>query len=81
MGNTQSSTAPPPSAPPAEAATYTVPDLACLLQCSERHIWRQLDMGRVPGLIRFGRLVRLSRRTIDAWLAAGCPADRRGARP
>jgi excisionase family DNA binding protein len=52
-----------------EPATYTVPDLARLLHCNQRHVWRQLDMGRIPGVIRCGRLVRLSRRIIDAWLA------------
>jgi excisionase family DNA binding protein len=52
-----------------EPATYTVSDLAHLLSCSERHIWRQLDLGRIPGVIRCGRLVRLSKRIIDDWLA------------
>jgi excisionase family DNA binding protein len=62
-------TAPATNMPAVEPATYTVPDLARLLHCSERHVWRQLDMGRIPGVIRCGRLVRLSRRIIDAWLA------------
>ena len=52
-----------------EPATYTVPDVARLLQSSERHIWRQLDLNRIPGVIRCGRLVRLSRRIVDAWIA------------
>ena len=52
-----------------ESGTYTVADLARLLHCSERHVWRQLDLGRIPGVIRCGRLVRLSRHLIDNWLA------------
>jgi excisionase family DNA binding protein len=52
-----------------EPATYTVPDLARLLNCSERHVWRQIDLKQIPGVIRCGRLVRLSRRVIDTWLA------------
>jgi excisionase family DNA binding protein len=67
---------PPARSPPAhpalaalESATYRVPDLARLLQCSERHVWRMLDLGRVPGVIRCGRLVRLSRKIVDDWLA------------
>jgi excisionase family DNA binding protein len=51
-----------------EAATYTIPDFAQLLGCSERHVWRQIDLKKIPGVIRCGRLVRLSRRVIDAWL-------------
>lgn len=66
---------------PADASErdYTVPGLADRLQCSTRHLWRLIDAGRVPGVLRLGRLVRLHRPTIDAWLAAGCPAQRRGA--
>jgi excisionase family DNA binding protein len=57
--------------------TYTVADLARLLQCSTRHVWRLIDLGRVPGVLRLGRLVRISKPIADAWLAAGCPADSR----
>jgi excisionase family DNA binding protein len=63
-----------------EAATYTVADLAHLLQCSERHLWRQIDLGRVPGVLRVGRLVRFSRAAVDAWLNAGAVTQRRGDR-
>ncbi len=58
---------------PSPAAHYTVVDLAGLLQCSDRHVWRLIDAGRIPGVIRLGRIVRLHRATIDQWLAAGCP--------
>jgi excisionase family DNA binding protein len=58
-----------PSAPPeAAAATYTVPQLAALMQCSQRHVWRMLDLGQIPGVIRLGRLVRFSRKAVDQWL-------------
>jgi hypothetical protein len=59
-----------------EPATYTVPDFARLMQCSARHIWRQIDLGRVPGIIRCGRLVRISKHIADAWIADGCPSSR-----
>jgi excisionase family DNA binding protein len=50
-------------------ATYTVPEIAKLAQSSERHIWRLIDAGKVPGRIRgLGRLVRFSKPEIDAWL-------------
>jgi excisionase family DNA binding protein len=66
-------------AAPAER-DYTVRDLAARLQCSERHIWRLIDQGRVPGVLRIGRLVRLHGATVDAWLAGGCRPIRQTAR-
>jgi excisionase family DNA binding protein len=53
----------------AESSTYTVEQLALLLQCSQRHIWRLSDQNKIPGKIRLGRLVRFSRAQVDAWLA------------
>jgi excisionase family DNA binding protein len=48
--------------------TYTVQQLAQLLNCSICHI-RRLDAQRsIPGRLTFGRLVRFSRRQVDAWL-------------
>jgi excisionase family DNA binding protein len=52
-----------------ESSTYTVQQLAALLQCSERHVWRLSDQNKVPGKLRIGRLVRFSRHQVDAWLA------------
>jgi len=57
---------------------YTIPTFARRLQCSARHVWRLIDQGLVPGVYRLGRLVRIHKATADAWLAAGCPARRRG---
>jgi excisionase family DNA binding protein len=66
-----------PAVATVEPATYTVADLALLLNCSERHVWRQIDLRLIPGVIRCGRLVRLSRRVIDDWLRTGSrPAGR-----
>jgi excisionase family DNA binding protein len=67
---------PTPPAPSVEPGTYTVPQIAKLAQASERHVWRLVDQGLVPGRIRgLGRLVRFSRSAVDAWLA-GRPAGR-----
>lgn len=52
-----------------EAGTYTVADLAVLLQCSERHVRNQIEGGNIPGLLRFGRIIRFHRQTIHSWLA------------
>jgi excisionase family DNA binding protein len=56
------------------AATYTVSDLAALLQLSERTVWRLTDGGLIPGKIRIGsKSVRWSKSVIDQWIASGCP--------
>lgn len=60
-----------------ECSTYTVPQIAKLLQCSERHVWRLADADAIPGKLRIGRLVRFVRSVIDGWIADGCPANTR----
>lgn len=51
-----------------QAGTYTLGQLSQLLNCSLRHA-RRLDAdGTIPGRMTFGRLVRFSRRQVDAWL-------------
>lgn len=50
-------------------ATYTVADLANLLQCSVRHIHRLKDQKKIPGQVRCGRIIRYSRKVIDHWIA------------
>jgi excisionase family DNA binding protein len=69
------------SSPPAadrlarlDPLTYSVAELARALGCSERHVWRQHAAGELPTAVRIGRLVRWPRKTIDRWLADGCPA-------
>jgi len=44
--------------------------------CSWRHWLRLVDSGRAPQPTRFGRLVRWSIATLEAWEAEGCPAVR-----
>lgn len=66
----------PPPAP--ERATYTVDELAALLQCSTRHVHRLTDAREIPGVVRIGRLVRYSRRVIHDWLDLQVAAKRPG---
>jgi excisionase family DNA binding protein len=77
VSDTPTTTAPEP---PAEADTYTVDQFAGKTQSSSRHIWRLIDQGLIPGVIRLGRLVRIHKATADAWLAAGCPTKRKAGR-
>lgn len=58
----------------------TVREVAGLLNCSARHVYRLCDAGRMPPPIRLGALVRWSRRVIDGWIADGCPSCRREGR-
>ena len=52
-----------------ESGTYSVPDLAALMRCSERHVRRMDAAGEIPGRLAFRRLVRFSKRIVDSWLA------------
>jgi predicted DNA-binding transcriptional regulator AlpA len=75
MSDSQTLISPEPS--PIAPAAYTVPDIARLAQSSERHVWRLIDQGLVPGRIKgLGRLVRFSRAVVDAWLAGDRTAGR-----
>lgn len=54
--------------PMKQSGTYTLEEVAGLLKCSLRHARRLDAEGTIPGRMTFGRLVRFSRRQIDAWL-------------
>jgi excisionase family DNA binding protein len=58
-----------------ESSTYTVDQVAQLAQCSTRHVHRLKDAGQIPGMMRFGRLIRFSKQAVDAWLGAGMPSN------
>jgi predicted DNA-binding transcriptional regulator AlpA len=66
-----------PDQPP---AVYTARDLAGLLRCSIRHVWRMRDCGHMPPPIRVGRLVRWEVVRINDWIRQGCPSVRKGVR-
>jgi len=58
--------------------TLTVPDLAALLKCSERHVRGLAAAGSIPGVIRVGRLLRFHRGVISGWLADQAKGGSRG---
>ena len=62
------------------ALMLTVGDVAALLACSPRTVYRLADSGRMPPPVRLGALVRWPRETIDTWVAGGCPNCRNGGR-
>ena len=56
-----------------QAALLDVNDVAAMLQCSVRTVYRLSGSGRMPRPVRLGALVRWSREAIKQWIAEGCP--------
>jgi len=57
-------------------AMLSVDDVAAMLNCSARHVYRLADMGRMPRPVKLGALVRWSRSAVLDWIAQGCPSCR-----
>ena len=55
-------------------ALLDVREVAAMLSCSVRHVYRLADAGRLPAPVKLGALVRWPRREIEQWIAAGCPS-------
>jgi excisionase family DNA binding protein len=58
------------------AALLGVREVAALLGCSARHVYRMADAGRMPRPLKLGQLVRWRRGELLAWIDDGCPAVR-----
>ena len=54
-------------------AMLDVAQVAEMLGCSPRHVYRLSDAGRMPRPIRLGALVRWSKPSLVDWIGAGCP--------
>ena len=54
----------------------TVDQVAAMLNCSSRHVYRLCDTKRMPSPVRLGMLVRWNRTVIEKWINAGCPPVR-----
>lgn len=48
-------------------------EVAGLLRCSRRTVYRLANTGTIPPPVRLGGLARWPRETIQAWIDAGCP--------
>ena len=70
------------SSPPADApvALLDVRAVAAELGCSQRHIYRLADGGRMPAPVKLGSLVRWRRDELVSWIANGCPSCKKGRR-
>jgi len=62
------------------SALMTINEVARLLNCSTRTVYRLNDAGRMPRPVRLGALVRWNRSEIEQWIADGCPAMQGGRR-
>lgn len=49
-----------------------VREVARLLNCSTRHVFRLTDAGQLPSPVRLGALVRWRKMDVDQWIAGGC---------
>lgn len=55
------------------AVMLTAADVATLLACSTKTVYRMVDRGAIPRPIRLGGLLRWRRAQFEQWLADGCP--------
>ena len=51
----------------------TVRDVARMLNCSARTVYRLTDSGRMPRPVKLGAMVRWQREAIESWIGRGCP--------
>lgn len=59
-------------------AMLTVHDVARMLNCSARTVYRMTDLGRMPRPVKLGALVRWPKAVVERWIADGCPDVRKG---
>jgi excisionase family DNA binding protein len=56
----------------------TVADVAAMLACSTKTVYRLVDRGAIPRPVRLGGMLRWHRAQLERWLADGCPPLHRG---
>ncbi len=49
----------------------TVPEAAALLRVDRKSLYASIERGEVPGVVRVGRSIRLSRPALLKWLGVG----------
>ncbi len=59
--------------PVVQSAMLTVHDVAQMLNCSARTIYRLTDTGKMPRPVKLNALVRWRRETVENWINQGCP--------
>jgi excisionase family DNA binding protein len=59
-----------------QAELLDVSQVAALLNCSKRTVYRLADSGRMPRPLKLGSLVRWRAGEVRQWIADGCPKCR-----
>ena len=59
----------------APAVMLTAADVADMLACSTKTIYRLVDRGAIPHPVRLGGMLRWHRPRLEQWIADGCPGD------
>ena len=54
------------------AKLIAVEDVAALIGCSRRHVYRMSDGDQMPRPVKLGSLTRWRRKDIDKWICDGC---------
>ena len=75
--NDRSMTAGQDAAPVVNAALISIQDVATLLDCSTRHIYRLVDTRRIPQPVKLGAMLRWVKADFERWIASGCPDCRK----
>ncbi len=60
------------AAPKSAAALLNVRDVAAMLGCSPRTVYRLADSGKIPPPMHLSSLVRWNRLEIERWIESGC---------
>lgn len=55
------------------ALMLTAADVAALLACSTKTVYRLVDRGAIPRPVRLGGMLRWHRPQLEQWIAEGCP--------
>ena len=61
------------------AELVSVQQVAKMLNCSTRHVYRMSDAGRMPKPVKLGSLVRYNKAAVQKWIDGGCKSCRKGA--
>jgi len=66
----------PPAGTGKPPVFLTADEVAAVLKCSARAVYRMADTGKILQPCRLGGLLRWNAAAFDAWIASGCPAPR-----
>ena len=75
-GSVSAYVAPKAAGPP---KLLTARDVAQLMGCNPRTVYRMAQMGHMPKEIKIGGMIRWNRLLIEQWIEDGCPAQEKDA--